>query len=76
MLPRGIKWPMTGGVYNHLSFGKDNWILRIYVGGYQDGSVRIWDATYPVFSLLCVLTTEVRTKPNSMKFSKLCKTEC
>ncbi|KAL2500491.1 transducin family protein/WD-40 repeat family protein [Forsythia ovata] len=54
-----MKWPLTGGVYNHLSFGKDNSIHRIYVAGYQDGSVRIWDATYPVFSLLCVLTTEI-----------------
>lgn len=58
-LPRGIKWPLTGGVYSHLSFGKDNSILRIYVAGYQDGSVRIWDATHPVFSLLCVLITEI-----------------
>lgn len=59
-LPGNKKWPLTGGVSNHLSFGKDNKVHRLYVAGYQDGSVRIWDVTYPVFSLLCVLTNEVR----------------
>ncbi|KAL3826120.1 hypothetical protein ACJIZ3_022149 [Penstemon smallii] len=57
-LPGNKKWPLTGGVSNHLSFGKDNKVHRVYVAGYHDGSVRIWDATYPVFSLLCVLKTE------------------
>ncbi|KAL8517245.1 hypothetical protein ACS0TY_015467 [Phlomoides rotata] len=58
-LPGNKKWPLTGGVSNHLSFGKDNTVHRLYVAGYQDGSVRIWDATYPVFSLLCILKNEV-----------------
>ncbi|KAL8503177.1 hypothetical protein ACS0TY_022067 [Phlomoides rotata] len=53
------KWPLIGGVSNHLSFGKDNTVHRLYVAGYQDGSVRIWDATYPVFSLFCILKNEV-----------------
>ncbi|KAG8377035.1 hypothetical protein BUALT_Bualt09G0126200 [Buddleja alternifolia] len=56
--PANTKWPLTGGVRNHTSLVKDNKIHRLYVAGYQDGSVRIWDATYPVFSLLCVLINE------------------
>ncbi|KAL8477276.1 hypothetical protein ACS0TY_029533 [Phlomoides rotata] len=53
------KWPLTGGVSNHLSFGKDNTVHKLYVAGCQDGSIRFWDATYPVFSLLCILKNEV-----------------
>lgn len=30
-------------------------IERIYIAGYMDGSVRIWDATSPVLSILCVI---------------------
>ncbi|KAL6555016.1 hypothetical protein OROGR_006274 [Orobanche gracilis] len=61
-LPRNIIWPLTGGVCNHIYFGEDNKVHRLYVAGYQDGSVRIWDATYPVFSLLCVLTNEFNSQ--------------
>ncbi|KAI3474747.1 hypothetical protein Pfo_029932 [Paulownia fortunei] len=61
-LPGNKKWPLTGGVSNHIPFGEDNKVHRLYVAGYQDGSVRIWDATYPVFSLLCVLTNEVNSE--------------
>lgn len=60
-LPGNKRWPLTGGVINHLSYEKDYKVQRVYVMGYQDGSVRILDVTYPVFSLLCVLTNEVRT---------------
>lgn len=59
-LPGNKRWPLTGGVINQLSPGKDYQVQRLYVAGYKDGSVRIWDATYPVFSLMCVLTNEVR----------------
>lgn len=59
----GTSWPLTGGVCNHLS-SDDYRICRIYVAGYQDGSVRIWDGTYPVLSSLCVLQSEVRISPN------------
>lgn len=59
-LPGNKKWPLTGGVSNHTTFGEDNKVHRLYVAGYQDGSIRVWDATNPVFSLLCVLTSEVR----------------
>ncbi|XP_073142226.1 uncharacterized protein [Henckelia pumila] len=57
-LPGAKKWRLTGGVGNHISFAKDNKVDKLYIAGYQDGSVRIWDATYPVFSLICVLTAE------------------
>ncbi|XP_073016310.1 uncharacterized protein [Primulina eburnea] len=52
------KWRLTGGVGNHISFAKNNKVDKLYIAGYQDGSVRIWDATYPVFSFFCVLTAE------------------
>ena len=55
----GIKWPLTGGVPIQLSVAKDNSIDRVYIAGYQDGSVRIWDASYPVMSLICFLEGEV-----------------
>ncbi|KAL1819113.1 hypothetical protein ACET3Z_013982 [Daucus carota] len=55
----GIKWPMTGGIVNQLNNDEDR-VGRLYVAGYENGSVRIWDATYPVLSLLCVLEGEVK----------------
>ncbi|KAL8547985.1 hypothetical protein ACS0TY_007322 [Phlomoides rotata] len=58
-LPGDKKWPLTGGVSNHLSFGKDNTVHKLYVAGCQDGSIRFWDVTYAVFSLLCILKNEV-----------------
>ncbi|KAL6534388.1 hypothetical protein OROHE_013313 [Orobanche hederae] len=61
-LPGHKIWPLTGGVCNHISFGEDNKVHRLYVAGYQDGSIRIWDATYPVFSLLCVLANEFNSQ--------------
>uniref|UniRef100_A0A7N0UCX0 Uncharacterized protein n=1 Tax=Kalanchoe fedtschenkoi TaxID=63787 RepID=A0A7N0UCX0_KALFE len=39
-------WPLTGGVPSQLSV-EENQIKRVYIGGYHDGSVRIWNATYP-----------------------------
>lgn len=38
---------------------EDRGVERVYIGGYQDGSVRIWDATLPVLSLICILEGEV-----------------
>ncbi|XP_042050091.1 uncharacterized protein LOC121795616 isoform X1 [Salvia splendens] len=61
-LPGNKRWPLTGGVINPLSLGKDYKVQRLYVAGYDDGSVRIWDVTYPVFSPLCVLTNEVNSE--------------
>lgn len=59
MTTRSTKWPLTGGISSQLSSAEDNRIKRIYIGGYQDGSVRIWDATFPVLSLIFVLGSNV-----------------
>ncbi|XP_007026669.2 PREDICTED: uncharacterized protein LOC18597526 isoform X1 [Theobroma cacao] len=56
----GIKWPLTGGVPTQLSVAKDKSINQVYIAGYQDGSVRIWDASYPVLTLISVLEGEVQ----------------
>ncbi|KAL5710191.1 hypothetical protein ACHQM5_020785 [Ranunculus cassubicifolius] len=56
----GSKWPLTGGIPSLLSFEKEKLIERIYIAGYQDGSVRIWDATYPVLSVILVLEDKVQ----------------
>ncbi|TKY56875.1 Lethal(2) giant larvae protein-like SRO77 [Spatholobus suberectus] len=54
----GIKWPSTGGVPGQ-PFKEDHPIIQIYIAGYQDGSVRIWDATYPALSLVYDIKSEV-----------------
>ncbi|PPD97559.1 hypothetical protein GOBAR_DD05399 [Gossypium barbadense] len=56
----GIKWPLTGGVPTQLAVSKDNSIDKLYIAGYQDGSVWIWDASYPILTLLFVLEGEVQ----------------
>ncbi|KAL5740380.1 hypothetical protein ACOSQ2_029560 [Xanthoceras sorbifolium] len=56
----GTKWPLTGGVPSQSSVTKNHTVDRVYVAGYQDGSVRIWDATYPALTLICVLEGEVQ----------------
>ncbi|EYU26793.1 hypothetical protein MIMGU_mgv1a0006321mg, partial [Erythranthe guttata] len=38
----------------------NNIIERIYIGGYQDGTVRIFDATFPVLKLVAVLGFEIK----------------
>ncbi|XP_058075015.1 uncharacterized protein LOC131223597 isoform X2 [Magnolia sinica] len=58
-LSAGMKWPLTGGVPSPLSVADDIGVKRLYISGYQDGSVRVWDATYPVLSLVSVLGGEV-----------------
>jgi len=58
------KWPLTGGLPSELSITKNDGVGRIYLGGYSDGSIRIWDATYPVLSLICLLEGEVRVPSN------------
>lgn len=70
-----MRWPLTGGVPSELSFDKDIGVERIYVAGYQDGSVRIWDATHPVFNLLLVIVGKVRYSLQTMFrfFSRLVK---
>ncbi|KAL6953516.1 hypothetical protein U1Q18_013581 [Sarracenia purpurea var. burkii] len=56
----GARWLLTGGIANQSLSTEVNRVERIYMAGYQDGSVRIWDATYPVLSLICILTSEVQ----------------
>ncbi|XP_058748212.1 uncharacterized protein LOC131621026 isoform X2 [Vicia villosa] len=53
-----MKWPLTGGVPGQL-FKEHHLIIQIYIAGYQDGSVRIWDASYPALSLLYNIKPEV-----------------
>lgn len=53
------KWPLTGGVPCHLSLHGERKVERLYIAGYQDGSVRIWDATYPILSPILFLDPEV-----------------
>ncbi|KAK9283990.1 hypothetical protein L1049_012248 [Liquidambar formosana] len=57
---RGAEWPLTGGVPSPLSYAEENGVERVFVAGYQDGSVRIWDATYPALLLIFVLESEVK----------------
>ncbi|KAF5736569.1 hypothetical protein HS088_TW14G00714 [Tripterygium wilfordii] len=53
------EWPLTGGVPSLHFSAEDYQIERIYCAGYQDGSVRIWDATYPTLLPIYVLGSEV-----------------
>ncbi|KAF8009710.1 hypothetical protein BT93_J0638 [Corymbia citriodora subsp. variegata] len=56
-VPTGhTKWPLTGGVPpSRLHLSEVNQVERIYIAGYRDGSVRMWDATCPTLSLIYVL---------------------
>jgi len=54
-----LKWPLNGGVSCHMTIPGERNIERLYIAGYQDGSVRIWDATYPLLSPLFTLDPEV-----------------
>lgn len=65
------KQPLTGGVPGQLSFTEHTGVERVYIAGYQDGSVRLWNATYPVLSLICVAEGEVR-----VSFMKVLLTIC
>ncbi|KAJ0546468.1 putative transcription factor WD40-like family [Helianthus annuus] len=57
--PGNAKWPVSGGFPSQLSSAENIGVERIYIAGYQDGYVRIWDATFPVFSLIFVLGLQV-----------------
>lgn len=54
--PGSGKWPVSGGFLSQL---ENIGVERIYIAGYQDGSVKIWDATFPVFSLIFTLELQV-----------------
>ncbi|XP_062190422.1 uncharacterized protein LOC133893429 isoform X2 [Phragmites australis] len=58
-IPGNMKWPLTGGVPSEMSLNEDHAVERIYIAGYQDGSVRIWDATFPVLMPMFVLDGKV-----------------
>lgn len=55
------RWPLAGGVPGELSLAEDGGMERIYVAGYQDGSVRIWDSTFPVLSLRLVFQLQMES---------------
>ncbi|XP_056172562.1 uncharacterized protein LOC115672298 isoform X1 [Syzygium oleosum] len=56
----GSDWPLTGGVPCQLSSTEESGIGRVYIGGYQDGSVRMWDATHPILSSIFTLQGQVQ----------------
>ncbi|TQD82408.1 hypothetical protein C1H46_032050 [Malus baccata] len=56
----GTRWPLTGGVPSQLSISENNGIERLYLAGYSDGSVRIWNATYPLLYCICLVESEVQ----------------
>lgn len=58
-VPGETIWPLTGGIPCQLHDAGDYQVERVYIAGYQDGSIRIWDATYPSFSLILYLEPEV-----------------
>ncbi|KAJ6311912.1 hypothetical protein OIU77_013627 [Salix suchowensis] len=58
--PRSTNWPLTGGVPSQLHDAEKYQVERLYIAGYQDGTVKIWDATYPTFALIYVLGPEVK----------------
>lgn len=60
-LPKeGTRWPLTGGVPSRFFDAQTYQVERVYISGYQDGSVRIWDSTYPDMSLIYTIGPEVK----------------
>ncbi|KAI3731155.1 hypothetical protein L1987_62338 [Smallanthus sonchifolius] len=53
------KWPVSGGFPSQLSSAENIGVERIYIAGYHDGYVRIWDATFPLFSPIFVIGFQV-----------------
>ncbi|KNA16893.1 hypothetical protein SOVF_085080 isoform B [Spinacia oleracea] len=62
---KSSKWPLNGGVPCHLSLHGEKKVERLYIAGYQDGSVRIWNATYPILSPIFVFDPEVKGITNA-----------
>ncbi|KAM7261741.1 hypothetical protein ACFE04_020818 [Oxalis oulophora] len=52
-------WPVTGVVPCQLSANKYQVFDRVYIDGYQDRSIKLWDATYHVLSLIWTLECEL-----------------
>ncbi|KAK4782823.1 hypothetical protein SAY86_007197 [Trapa natans] len=59
-LNRDPRWPIYGGIPHRNSLMDDYHMERIYVAGYRDGSVHLWDATSPALSRIHVLQPEVK----------------
>ncbi|KAI4372923.1 hypothetical protein MLD38_011103 [Melastoma candidum] len=55
----GSKWPLTGGVPSHNILTEAYQVEKLYIAGYNNGSVRVWDATTPTFTPICALLQEV-----------------
>ncbi|MCE2054901.1 Lethal(2) giant larvae protein 1 [Datura stramonium] len=53
-----IKMPLSSSIPRQLPLTEDDGIERILVAGYLDGSVRLWNATFPVFKLIAVLESQ------------------
>ncbi|CAL0302627.1 unnamed protein product [Lupinus luteus] len=53
-------WPLTGGVPSQLSTAEGTAIERVYLAGYSNGSVLVYDATHPVLSCICYIEGEVQ----------------
>ncbi|KAH9614630.1 hypothetical protein KSS87_008334, partial [Heliosperma pusillum] len=53
------KWPLTGGTRNEVSSADEKPEKRIYIAGYKDGTVRVWDVTKSTFSLVTYLEGQV-----------------
>ncbi|KAJ8552924.1 hypothetical protein K7X08_020317 [Anisodus acutangulus] len=53
-----IKMPPSSSIPGQLPPTEDDGIGRILVAGYLDGSVRLWNATFPVFTLIAVLQSQ------------------
>ncbi|XP_020246277.1 syntaxin-binding protein 5-like isoform X2 [Asparagus officinalis] len=78
-LSAGTRWPLTGGVPSESFIAIDNEAERIYISGYQDGCVRIWNATCPILKLMFLLEgkvpgTEVDGQSGSVSALEFCPT--
>ncbi|KAK8913543.1 hypothetical protein KSP39_PZI023707 [Platanthera zijinensis] len=58
-LSAGTKWRLTGGIPGEAASSESDGIDRLYIAGFQDGSVRIWDASHPILTLVQVLDGKV-----------------
>ncbi|KAJ8445908.1 hypothetical protein Cgig2_009837 [Carnegiea gigantea] len=65
------KWPLSGGTHGEISSDEGEQQKSIYIAGYTDGSVRIWDATNPTLSLLLVLEGQVHQHGSDASVTKL-----
>ncbi|GKE64053.1 synaptobrevin, WD40/YVTN repeat-like-containing domain protein [Tanacetum coccineum] len=70
----GGNQPVSGGIVQQLSSPEGYVIEKLYIAGYVDGSVRIWDATSPVLSILCIIGAikDVEVIGSTAPVSELC----